>query len=384
MSRQEKLLLLLATAVLVLSASVSGQIQLVRVTECGPGAFPGTTCNIPATGSGNLIVVAWASSGVAGTTIAGISDNAGNVYSQAPGARAGNSATDEVLDIWYAKNSKPGATVLTLTPNSTGRYGAAVIWEFSNVDTTAPLSQVAVLNDQSSSTSPWGPSITTSTSGELLVSAMVGSGTVTGIFSGNTFKNDSLLMGDGWAHLIASAPGTYRAQWSNTGGTYLGSAVSFKAATGSNPPPGTQLNECDLDSNGAVTSSDMNAAVNMSLGLAPCSANILGAGVCNVVVVQRVVNAALGGPCVVGTVVAHSVDLTWVASPSAGVLGYNVYRSSTTGGPYSLLNSSLVTGTTYTDSAVQSGQTYYYVVRAKSASEESGPSNEATAVIPNP
>jgi hypothetical protein len=223
----------------------------------------------------------------------------------------------------------------------------------------------------------------TSAPGELVVTLLI-TGTATGITSGNPFISSSTLAGDGFAYLVAATPGTYSAQWNSTADVYSSAALSFKAATGSNPPPGTKLNECDLDSNGAVTSSDMDAAVSMSLGLSPCTANILGAGVCNVVVVQRVVNAALGGPCVVGTVLPHAVDLTWVASSSTGVTGYNVYRSSTTGGPYSLLNTALVTGTTFTDSAVQSGQTYYYVVKAKSATEESGPSNEAVAVIPNP
>lgn len=383
MHRQEKLLLLLATAVLVFSASVSGQIQLVRVTECGPGAFPGTTCNIPATGSGNLIVVAWRAPGASSTNISQITDNAGNVYARAGNSRAANSGSDYMVDIWYAKNSIAGATTLTITPSTSVSDGGGVIWQFSGVDTVAPLNQSAVLNSQAATTTPDGASVTTTSPGELIISVLL-TNAQSGIRSGNPFTNDSTLTGDGYARLITTTAGTYKAQWNSVSSMYANTTVTFKAATGSNPPPGTKLNECDLDSNGAVTSSDMNAAVNMSLGLTPCSANILGAGVCNVVVVQRVVNAALGGPCVVGTVVPHAVDLTWVASPSTGVIGYNVYRSSTTGGPYSLLNSSLVTGTTYTDSAVQSGQTYYYVVKAKSATEESGPSNEATAVIPNP
>lgn len=384
MSRQDKLFFLLATAALVFTAPASGQIQLVRVTNCGPGAFPGTTCNIPATGSGNLIVVAWRAPGASSTNISQITDNAGNVYARAGNSRAANSGSDYMLDIWYAKNSKSGATTVTITPNASVGDGGGVIWEFSGVDTIAPLNQSAVLNSQAATTTPNGAYVTTTTPGELIISVLL-TNAQNGIRPGNPFTNDSTLTGDAYSRLIAATPGTYRAEWYSASSKYGNSTVTFKAATGSsNPPPGTKLNECDLDSNGAVTSSDMNSAVNMSLGLAPCTANILGAGVCNVVVVQRVVNAALGGSCVVGSVISHAVDLTWVASPSPGVTGYNVYRSLTTGGPYSLLNSSLVTGTTYTDTAVQSGQTYYYVVKAKSATEESGPSNEATAVIPNP
>lgn len=81
----------------------------------------------------------------------------------------------------------------------------------------------------------------------------------------------------------------------------------------------------------------------------------------------------------------HSVTLTWVASTSTGIAGYNVYSGTASGGPYTMLNSSLVTSTTYTDSTVQAGQTYYYVTTAvDSQSVESTDSNQATAVVPSP
>ena len=83
--------------------------------------------------------------------------------------------------------------------------------------------------------------------------------------------------------------------------------------------------------------------------------------------------------------VAHSVDLSWDASTSPTVVGYNVYRSTVSGGTYSLLTSSLVAGLTYTDSSVLSGQTYYYVATAVDAAGiESIYSNEVQAVIPPP
>jgi hypothetical protein len=45
------------------------------------------------------------------------------------------------------------------------------------------------------------------------------------------------------------------------------------------------------------------------------------------------------------------------------VAGYNVYRSTTPNGPYTKVNTSLVTNTQYTDNTVTSG-TYYYVVKS--------------------
>jgi hypothetical protein len=80
----------------------------------------------------------------------------------------------------------------------------------------------------------------------------------------------------------------------------------------------------------------------------------------------------------------HTVDLSWSPSTSS-VIGYNTYRSSQSGGPYTKLDSSPGTSASYSDSTVQSGQTYYYVVTSvDSDSVESPYSNQASAVVPNP
>jgi len=130
-------------------------------------------------------------------------------------------------------------------------------------------------------------------------------------------------------------------------------------------PAWAQASACDLVTTGATpTQSDVNAAISMSIGATPCTANIMGANVCNVVVVQRVVNAAMGQPCVVGT---HSVGLTWGASaagtyPSAG---YHVYRApSTAPTQYVQINTALLTTLSFTDGAVSNSATYYYAVTA--------------------
>ncbi|HVO80848.1 MAG TPA: choice-of-anchor D domain-containing protein [Terriglobales bacterium] len=80
----------------------------------------------------------------------------------------------------------------------------------------------------------------------------------------------------------------------------------------------------------------------------------------------------------------HTVDLSWDPSTSV-VAGYDVYRSGTSGGPYTKINSALDTGTTYADGSVESGQTYYYVTTAVDDNgNESGYSNEVQALIPSP
>jgi len=82
--------------------------------------------------------------------------------------------------------------------------------------------------------------------------------------------------------------------------------------------------------------------------------------------------------------VPHSVALTWISSTST-VAGYNVYRSGVSGGPYSKLDSSVVATDSYTDSTVQAGQAYYYVVTSVTAAgAQSADSTQASATVPTP
>jgi Putative Ig domain/Abnormal spindle-like microcephaly-assoc'd, ASPM-SPD-2-Hydin len=85
---------------------------------------------------------------------------------------------------------------------------------------------------------------------------------------------------------------------------------------------------------------------------------------------------------------SYSVMLSWTASPSpdaAGyeISGYNIFRSTTSGGPYTQLNSSLIAGTTYADTTVADGTTYYYVATVvDSSNAQSGYSTQIEAVVP--
>jgi hypothetical protein len=101
-----------------------------------------------------------------------------------------------------------------------------------------------------------------------------------------------------------------------------------------------------------------------------------------------------------GSMVSGSSAPTWVQTPltqtatdggiadwmNSGntcgpVLSNNVYRSTTSGGPYSEIYSSSSPITTYSDTSVSPG-TYYYVVTAVNSNGESLNSNEVTAVVP--
>lgn len=81
----------------------------------------------------------------------------------------------------------------------------------------------------------------------------------------------------------------------------------------------------------------------------------------------------------------HDVVVTWTDSVTPGVLGYYVYRGTASGEESTTpLNSTPVAGTSYADSDVTSGQTYYYVVTAlgSKGTAQSSDSTEASATVP--
>jgi fibronectin type 3 domain-containing protein len=87
-------------------------------------------------------------------------------------------------------------------------------------------------------------------------------------------------------------------------------------------------------------------------------------------------------------IVHHSAVLKWNAAvPAKGttVKGYNVYRGTVSGGPYTKINPVLVTALTYTDSTIKAGQTLYWVVTAVgSDGKESAYSKPFSATVPGP
>ena len=64
-------------------------------------------------------------------------------------------------------------------------------------------------------------------------------------------------------------------------------------------------------------------------------------------------------------------------------MGYNTYYSLQSGGPYTKLTSTPIAATAYTDSGVQGGLTYYFVVTAVNSSYvESAYSTEISQLVP--
>jgi hypothetical protein len=87
--------------------------------------------------------------------------------------------------------------------------------------------------------------------------------------------------------------------------------------------------------------------------------------------------------------VLHSITLTWQAvTPGAGqfpIIGYNVFRSTMSGQPYSQVNTTPISGLQYIDGGLTSGSTYYYVITSvDSKGNQSPASSQMSATVPVP
>jgi hypothetical protein len=104
-----------------------------------------------------------------------------------------------------------------------------------------------------------------------------------------------------WTELTyGSLRQAYVKQWN--GSTWVGaSGSSSSTPSAPPPPPPATISACDLNGDGVVNSADVTLAINQALGVVPCTNGSLQQnGQCNIVGVQRVINASLGGTCRTG------------------------------------------------------------------------------------
>jgi hypothetical protein len=137
---------------------------------------------------------------------------------------------------------------------------------------------------------------------------------------------------------------------------------------------------------GVTTPINLNAAqgVNVPVVFNPGAAGTVNGSLTLVSNGTTVLSVPLSGTGL--TPLAHSVDVAWDASVSSTLQGYNVYRSTVTGGPYTKLSATLSPTTLlFTDTTPVSGKKYFYVVTAVNTSgAESSASTEAAVTIPVP
>ena len=70
------------------------------------------------------------------------------------------------------------------------------------------------------------------------------------------------------------------------------------------------------------------------------------------------------------------VELSWFASDLPDAAGYNLYRSESSGGPYTKLNSAVIVDTTYADHTALPGVPYFYIYRVVTTDLLEGPDSD--------
>ena len=76
-----------------------------------------------------------------------------------------------------------------------------------------------------------------------------------------------------------------------------------------------------------------------------------------------------------------TLRLDWNDNPNAGTneTGFEIYRGTKAGGPYTLMNITAPNVVTYNDASLNPNTTYYYVVRSVAETGAAAASNEASA-----
>ena len=182
-------------------------------------------------------------------------------------------------------------------------------------------------------------------------------------------------------------------------GTYTGTAtVSGDSSTVDAPQTITVTNTSSVAV--SITSVALTGANPSDFSeVTTCGTSLAAGGTCTVVVLftpltsgtlsasLALTDSAAGSPQTVSLSGggSHDVIITWTASATSKVSGYYVYRGTASGKESTTpLNSSPIAGTSYADSNVTAGQTYYYVVTTvgSNGTTQSVGSTETSATVP--
>ncbi|HYR16668.1 MAG TPA: fibronectin type III domain-containing protein, partial [Mycobacterium sp.] len=294
--------------------------------------LPATTVNVPfsaaqSAGDLNVVVVGWKDT-VA--LVATVTDTMGNAYQLAAGPTAFPGALTQ--SFYYAKNiaaATAGANVVQVAFNAAAQFPDIRILEYAGLDQTNPLdaSAAAMGIGASSSSAP----VTTTNASDLLVGANLVVGTsTTGPGPGFTSRVITAPDGDIAEDRVVSAVGSYSAAASLNGAApWVMQIVAFKAMASSPPPPPT-------------------APTNLAAAVAGTS----------------------------------QIDLSWT-NTSTSQTGVKIERSADNV-TFTQITVAGATAVSYSDSGLSASTTYFYRVRATSASGDSAYSNTDSATTQSP
>jgi len=210
-------------------------------------------------------------------------------------------------------------------------------------------------------------------------------GTYGSTTSSASYKNDTYFSGNGIIKVLAPTPTTL-ALTSGSSPADPGTSLTFTATvTGSTPTGNVEFRSGTTLIGTAALNGSYQASVTtdqLAIGAQAITARYVGdatnAPSNSVQLEIGINNAAVAAPTSLNaTPVAPQINLSWTAS--AGASGYYVKRSTTHGGPYTVIAQS--GATSFQDADVQDSTIYHYVVSAINAAGESADSMQASTWI---
>jgi hypothetical protein len=237
-------------------AYVGGNANACSATSCA--------VSLANTNAGDLIVLGLFV--LDSTSVSSVADMQGNQYTPI-GSPQTWSPFNFVERLYYAKNIKGGADTATVTLSGS-KYMEVRLYEYSGLDTSAPLDAVATTQTSTSSTGVSG-TVTTTNAHDLLFAFFQSDNSATNTagpgFAARIFSIDGYPLGEDQNVTIA---GSYSATMSfSSSADYVGLLVAFKAAsggTGGTQPTITSLNPTSGTVGAPITITGTNFAATQS------------------------------------------------------------------------------------------------------------------------
>jgi hypothetical protein len=345
----------------------------------------------------NIVAAGW---GDTTANVSSVTDSLGNTYTLAAGPTSGTGLRQVM---YYATNIKAGSNTVTVNFTTSANYPDVRILEYAGVSTL----DVTASATGNSATPSCGP-VTTTAASELVFATDTAGPSNSGPGAGYTQR-----VIDAFGSLaedeIASSTGSYSASASlQSSGDWVIQMATFKSGGGSPPPapagltatPGNAQVALSWNASSGATAYDVKRSTVSGSGYAtvssPTTTSFTNTGLTNGATYYFVVDAknangtSANSSQVSATPVAPpaaptglsatagnaQVALSWTAS--SGATSYTVQRSTVNGSGYATVATS-ITSTSYTNTGLTNGTTYYFVVQAVNAGGTSGNSNQASA-----
>ena len=208
-----------------IASTIVGSISLIQM-KAGDSSSSVKTLNtaVSSTAAGNALIVAIGLNSNASVT--GVGDDKGDKFVSAGVRNAPGGAL--TTEIWYTTSTTAGVTNVSTTASSATGDFIAYVYEVSGLDPSNMLDATGTSTGNSATVT--GPSLTTHSASEFLVSNAYVSNIATGLRAGSAWTSDPILFGDPSAHLITSQTTTTSAVWNqNVSGGYSASGATFKS-----------------------------------------------------------------------------------------------------------------------------------------------------------